>query len=190
MRVCTSHDEHTNPIFLLNYVFLLQSALRIVLQPRYAAWLRQVIIKACLNYRVCTAIYSQEHLSYFSSDHLHFFQQMTSQHLTFSWSAVLWLIERSEDDRNFVVPSYTRTPVIPKELLMISAYIFCTLWFDAVKYVWRNALVSLLPNIKEIDSQVWKNFVHLSNFYLILWTKGRRMLNWSLKFVLLIDWWA
>ena len=106
MRVCTSHNEHTNPIFLLNYVFLLQSALRIVLQPRYAAWLRQVIIKACLNYRVCTAIYSQEHLSYFSSDHLHFFQQMTSQHLTFSWSAVLWLIERSEDDRNFVVHSY------------------------------------------------------------------------------------
>ena len=73
---------------------------------------------------------------------------------------------------------------------MISAYIFCTLWFDAVKYVWRNALVSLLPNIKEIDSQVWKNFVHLSNFYFILWAKGRRMLNWSLKFILLIDWWA
>ena len=115
---------------------------------------------------------------------------MTSQHLTFSYSAVLWLIERSEDDRNFFVPSYTRTPVIPKELLMISAYIFCTLWFDAVKCVWRNALVSLLPNIKEIDSQVWKNFVHLSNFYFILWAKGRRMLNWSLKFILLIDWWA
>ena len=72
---------------------------------------------------------------------------------------------------------------------MISAYIFCTLWFDAVKYVWRNALVSLLPNIKEIDSSL-KNFVHLSNFYFILWAKGRRMLNWSLKFILLIDWWA
>ena len=94
------------------------------------------------------------------------------------------------DDRNFFAPSYTRTTVIPKELLMISAYIFCTLWFDAVKCVWRNALVSLLPNIKEIDSQVWKNFVHLSNFYFILWAKGRRMLNWSLKFILLIDWWA
>ena len=58
-------------------------------------------------------------------NHLRFFQTMTSQLLYFSWSAVLWLVERSLYNQNFIASSYAHTPSYGTNLNSLGFKYFC-----------------------------------------------------------------
>jgi len=51
-----------------------------------------------------------------NSHHLHFFQPITGQQTSRNIKAVMWLVERSVDGRNFVLPAYTCKLVFLKKL--------------------------------------------------------------------------